>query len=100
MQTPLETIHFHPMVKQKIVEQLPIYLRAMKKVELELSNFATDDIGNKHKIIEICSRVKEISSIEEKVYRKSICQFDVLKDLTTLLVCDAHVSFKQTFTMF
>ena len=70
---------FSTMVKQKIVEQLPIYLRAMKKVELELSNFATVDIGNKHKIIEICSRVKEISSIEEKVYRKSICQFDVFE---------------------
>lgn len=68
---------FSAIVKQEIVEKLPIYLRAMKKVELELSNFATDDICNKYKIIEICSRVKEISSIEEKVYRKGICQFDV-----------------------
>lgn len=65
--------------KQNITDKQPIYFRAMKKVELELSNFSTDDICNKGKIIEICSRVKEIDSIQEKVYRKGICQLDIFE---------------------
>ena len=55
------------------------YYRAMKKVELELSNFTTDDSANIHKIIEICSRVKDVNSIQEKVYRKGICQFELFE---------------------
>lgn len=75
----LETHTFSRIVKQTVVEKLPIYLRAMKKVELELTNFRTDDACNNHKIIEISSRVKEIDSIQEKIYRKSVCQFDVFE---------------------
>lgn len=59
--------------------KLPVYHRAMKKVELELSNFTTDDSSNIHKIIEISSRVKTIDSIQEKVYRKNICQFELFE---------------------
>lgn len=65
---------------RKIVDnKLPVYHRAMKKVELELSNFTTDDSSNIHKIIEISSRVKTIVSIQEKVYRKNICQFELFE---------------------
>ncbi len=63
--------------KQKLVRQLPIYSRAMRKIELELSNFTTDENANSKKIIEISSRVKTIDSIQEKVYRKNICQFEL-----------------------
>ena len=59
--------------------KLPVYHRARKKVELELSNFTTDDSSNIHKIIEISSRVKTIDSIQEKVYRKNICQFELFE---------------------
>ena len=62
-----------------VEKKRPIYSRAMKKVELELSNFKTDTISNDKKIIEISSRVKTTSSIEEKVYRKNICQFDLFE---------------------
>lgn len=65
--------------KKTIIAKLPVYSRAMKKVELELSNFIIDDITNTSKIIEICSRVKAVDSIQEKVYRKNICQFDVFE---------------------
>lgn len=64
-----------------VIDKLPVYSRAMKKVELELSNFITDDITNASKIIEICSRVKTVESIQEKVYRKNICQFDIFQRL-------------------
>ena len=65
---------------QRIIrEQLPIYQRAMNKVKLELSNFITDSEDNHKKINEIVGRVKTISSIEEKVYRKNICQYNALE---------------------
>lgn len=64
-------------LKQKLVRQLPVYSRAMRKIELELSNFTTDESANSKKIIEISSRVKTIDSIQEKVYRKNICQFEL-----------------------
>ena len=60
-----------------VLDRLPVYSRAMKNVELELTNFLTDDSDNDKKIIEICSRVKGVESIQEKVYRKGICQFEV-----------------------
>lgn len=65
------------LVKKQVVEKLPVYSRAMKKVELELSNFKTDDISNDKKIIEISSRVKTVTSIKEKVFRKNVCQFEL-----------------------
>lgn len=66
-------------VRTLFADRTPIYFRAMKKVELELSNFTTDDVSNGHKIINISSRVKTVDSIEEKVYRKNICQFDLFE---------------------
>ena len=75
----LEHSKLSAIVKSRVIDRLPIYSRAMKKVELELSNFTTDDISNSHKIIEICSRVKTLDSIQEKVYRKNICQFDLFE---------------------
>jgi len=75
----LENSRLSGMIKEMIIAKLPVYFRAMKKVELELSNFITDEEKNSKKIIEICSRVKTIESIQEKVYRKSICQFDVFE---------------------
>lgn len=75
----LENHTISRIVKQTVTEKLPIYLRAMKKVELELTNFRTDDACNHHKIIEISSRVKEIDSIQEKIYRKRVCQFDIFE---------------------
>ena len=67
------------MLRKEVNDKKPIYYRAMKKVELELSNFTTDDSANIHKIIEICSRVKDVNSIQEKVYRKGICQFELFE---------------------
>lgn len=67
------------LMRESVIEKLPIYSRATKKVELELSNFKTDKISNAKKIIEISSRVKTSTSIEEKVYRKNICQFDLFE---------------------
>lgn len=63
--------------RQTLVSRLPIYSRAMRKIELELSNFTTDESANSKKIIEISSRVKTVDSIQEKVYRKNICQFEL-----------------------
>ena len=65
------------LVNSLVLETLPVYSRAMKNVELELTNFLTDDSGNDKKIIEICSRVKSIDSIQEKVYRKKVGQFEI-----------------------
>lgn len=73
----LEYRDLAPMVKSMVIDKLPVYSRAMKKVELELSNFTTDDKSNIYKIIEIGSRVKTVDSIREKIYRKKICQFDL-----------------------
>lgn len=64
--------------QREIKKILPVYQRAMNKVKLELSNYITDNDNNVTKIIEIEGRVKELSSIEEKVYRKNICQYDAL----------------------
>lgn len=66
-------------VKHIVLGRFPIYSRAMKKVELELSNFITDENKNAKKIIDINSRVKTIDSIQEKVYRKNICQFELFE---------------------
>ncbi len=74
----IEYKHLSEITKKDISAMLPVYFRATKKVELEISNFATDDSKNARKIIDICSRVKTIESIEEKVYRKKICQLDLL----------------------
>ena len=73
----LESKTLSKIVRQQVVNRLPIYSRAMKKVELELSNFTTDEKTNTNKIIEISSRVKSPDSIQEKVYRKNISQFEV-----------------------
>lgn len=40
-------------------------------------NYITDNDSNANKIVEIEGRVKELSSIEEKVYRKNICEYEV-----------------------
>ena len=64
--------------QREIKKILPVYQRAMNKVKLELSNYITDNDNNINKIIEIEGRVKELSSIEEKVYRKNICQYEAL----------------------
>lgn len=73
----LENNRLSKIVKALVEDKLPVYSRAMKKIELELSNFTTDDIANANKIIEICSRVKTVDSIQEKVYRKNIGQFNL-----------------------
>lgn len=73
----LENKTLSSIVRKYVVNRLPIYSRAMKKVELELSNFTTDEKTNANKIIEISSRVKSPDSIQEKVYRKNISQFEV-----------------------
>lgn len=75
----LENKTLSKLVRQQVADKLPIYSRAMKKVELELSNFTTDEKINANKIIEISSRVKTLNSIEEKVYRKSISQFEIFE---------------------
>ena len=62
-----------------VIDRLPIFSRAAKKVELELSNFKTDDSSNDHKIVEISSRTKTLNSIQEQVYRKKICQFELFE---------------------
>lgn len=65
-------------VRGLINSRMPVYQRAMNKVKLELENFITDNESNVGKIIDITGRVKEIKSIEEKVYRKSISQYEAL----------------------
>lgn len=75
----LENKTLSKLVRQQVANKLPIYSRAMKKVELELSNFTTDEKINANKIIEISSRVKTPNSIQEKVYRKSISQFEIFE---------------------
>lgn len=75
----LENKTLSKLVRQRVADKLPIYSRAMKKVELELSNFTTDEKINANKIIEISSRVKTPNSIQEKVYRKSISQFEIFE---------------------
>lgn len=75
----LENKTLSKLVRQQVANKLPIYSRAMKKVELELSNFTTDVKINANKIIEISSRVKTPNSIQEKVYRKSISQFEIFE---------------------
>jgi putative GTP pyrophosphokinase len=75
----IENQKISKLVKASILDKLPIYSRAMKKIELELSNFITDELSNDKKIISIVSRVKTIESIQEKIYRKNICQFDVFE---------------------
>lgn len=75
----LENKTLSKLVRQQVSDKLPIYSRAMKKVELELSNFTTDEKINANKIIEISSRVKTPNSIQEKVYRKSISQFEIFE---------------------
>ena len=66
-------------IRNMVNNRLPVYVRAMKKVELELSNFITDEKANSRKIIDICSRAKTVESIQEKVYRKNICQFEIFE---------------------
>ena len=73
----LENKKLASIMRPHIEKRLPVYSRAMKKVELELSNFITDDISNNRKIVDISSRTKTIDSIQEKIYRKNICQFDI-----------------------
>ena len=63
--------------QREITKLLPVYQRAMNRVKLELLNYITDNDSNANKIIEIEGRVKELSSIEEKVYRKNICEYEV-----------------------
>ena len=75
--TALKSKTLSVLMRQRVESKTPIYSRAMKKVELELSNFITDQKTNSKKIIEISSRVKTLGSIQEKVYRKGICQFEL-----------------------
>lgn len=60
-----------------IASMLPVYQRAMSKIQLELSNFITDDEANKKKVVDIGGRVKTLDSICEKIKRKSVSQFEV-----------------------
>lgn len=65
-------------IKERINSRMPVYQRAMNKVKLEISNYITDNDNNIGKIIDIGGRVKELESIEEKVYRKSMSQYEAL----------------------
>lgn len=69
------------LARSYIAMQLPIYHRAMAKVELELSNYITDIAENEKKIVDICGRVKTIDSICEKIKRKPIGQYDVFEKI-------------------
>lgn len=60
-----------------IHNQLPVYHRAMEKVKLELTNYITDEEANSKKIVDICGRVKASDSINEKIKRKGIGQYEV-----------------------
>ena len=56
------------LASNEIASMLPIYQRAMSKVQLELSNYITDDSDNESKIVDICGRVKSLESIKEKLF--------------------------------
>ena len=64
-------------IKIDIEKKLPVYKRALNKVKMEIENFKEETDENKSKVIDILGRVKEISSIEEKVYRKNISWYEV-----------------------
>lgn len=65
------------LARSYIASMLPVYQRAMSKIQLELSNFITDDEANKKKVVDIGGRVKTLDSICEKIKRKSVSQFEV-----------------------
>ncbi|KZL91315.1 GTP pyrophosphokinase YwaC [Clostridium magnum DSM 2767] len=64
-------------VKGDITTQLPIYYRAMTKIKMEIENFKMESKDNGYKVIDVSGRVKDINSIEEKVYRKQVSQYSI-----------------------
>lgn len=58
--------------KKRISQILPVYERAKNVIILELESFSKEIESSQCGIIDICGRVKNIDSIEEKVYRKGI----------------------------
>lgn len=63
--------------KEDVKNKLPVYKRALNKVKMEIENFKEETYENKNKIIDILGRVKDIDSIEEKVYRKDISSYEI-----------------------
>lgn len=76
----------------QISEKLPVYKRALNKVKMEVKNFREESEDNHSKINHILGRVKEISSIEEKVYRKNISLYEIFNKLNDIaglrIVCE------------
>lgn len=64
-------------IRIQIEQKLPVYKRALNKVKMEIENFKEETDENRDKVIEVLGRVKEISSIEEKIYRKNISWYKV-----------------------
>lgn len=81
--------------KQKIQSLLPVYERAKNLIILELTSFSKEVNVNQCCIINIDGRVKEIGSIEEKIYRKAILSsqvFDKFDDIAGVRVVCEYIS--------
>lgn len=87
--------HLVAKTKQKIKSVLPVYERAKNLIILELDSFSKEVDANQCSIINIDGRTKDIDSIEEKVYRKSILSsqvFEKFDDIAGVRVVCEYIS--------
>lgn len=87
--------HLVDKTKQKIKSVLPVYERAKNLLILELDSFSKEVSADQCSIIDISGRTKDISSIEEKVYRKSILSsqvFERFDDIAGVRVVCEYIS--------
>ena len=66
--------------REKIEKMFPIYERAKSVIMLELENYSKEIDSDMCNIIDIQGRIKNIDSIEEKVYRKGILSSQVFEE--------------------
>ena len=81
--------------REKIEKTFPIYERAKSVIMLELENYSKEIDSEMCNIIDIQGRIKNIDSIEEKVYRKGILSsqvFDEFDDIAGVRVICEYIS--------
>lgn len=66
-------------IKENILSKLPIYEKALTQVVMEIKSMASELGTEMCEIVAISSRLKSIDSIEEKVFRKKISQYEIFE---------------------
>lgn len=76
----------------RVLNLLPVYQRAIKKIIIEIENFRDESRHNQKKVVSINYRLKEIGSLTEKLFKTGVSEYELFEKIEDIagvrIVCE------------